>query len=455
MSQSGNGSSQTPTLDVFILTFNAAKHLINVPVFANHLRDAFARNATTLPELLVFSIQEMAPLAHSFIGSYILNPYFQHYESAVNLAAAKFLAQNDGQEGTKDGPYTLMTTRNVGMTGTMLFARYPDNLQNLQSTEVSFGAGDMANKGAVGLRTFYSKTNDDGSVAGTELTFVSTHLAAMEWNLEKRNKNWEAIVSGLVFEDPKKFTKHKSPHPTPQGSEDSQGEAQALLDQDPTEKALHDISIYKPTSHLFVAGDLNYRISKTSPAADSKFPNVELESPNHFSRFLHRDQLRAEKAAGHTLHGLSEAEIEFAPTYKLDILPKAEPNTELARIAEEEEDTDQVAWTYAKHRWPGWCDRILYLDVPYWVKGIDAKARTMKATAYHSMPAVRSSDHMPVFLRMGVPMIEPRALVPPRLDQERAANGEQGEVVDPRIKLPFPIDYQSWEHRAQVKSGSR
>lgn len=40
------------TLDLFILTFNCAKTLINVPVFASHLQDALTRNATGLPDLV-------------------------------------------------------------------------------------------------------------------------------------------------------------------------------------------------------------------------------------------------------------------------------------------------------------------------------------------------------------------------------------------------------------------
>jgi hypothetical protein len=41
------------TLDLFVLTFNCAKNLINVPVFASHLHDAFGQNATALPDLVV------------------------------------------------------------------------------------------------------------------------------------------------------------------------------------------------------------------------------------------------------------------------------------------------------------------------------------------------------------------------------------------------------------------
>ena len=41
------------TLDLFILTFNCAKTLINPPVFAAHLHGALSQNATGLPDLVV------------------------------------------------------------------------------------------------------------------------------------------------------------------------------------------------------------------------------------------------------------------------------------------------------------------------------------------------------------------------------------------------------------------
>lgn len=54
MSAPDNADTTTmSSLDVFILTFNAAKEQINSAVFAAHLRDAFAQNATSLPELVV------------------------------------------------------------------------------------------------------------------------------------------------------------------------------------------------------------------------------------------------------------------------------------------------------------------------------------------------------------------------------------------------------------------
>ncbi|KAI1100987.1 DNase I-like protein [Jackrogersella minutella] len=436
-----------PTLDVFILTFNAAKREIDIPVFARHIYNAFGQNASSLPEVVVISLQEMSPLARAFIGSYVLSPYFERYESAINIAATKFAAEEERQNRPKDSPFTLVSMHNVGMTGIMLFARDPAALQNIKVAEVGFGAGDMANKGAVGLRTLYRKEDTDGSLlASVELTFVSAHLAAMEWNLNKRNKNWESIVSGLVFEDPRKMVENPSMQHALQDSEDSETQ-EPLLELDSTEKAIHNISIYKPGSHLFVAGDLNYRLSKTSPASDSTFPDVDIESPNHYARFLARDQLTTEKCAGRTLQGLSEAPIKFPPTYKLVLSPKSKPQTELGRIEVEEDDTDEVGWSWALHRWPGWCDRVLFLEIPWWVQETVGDIK-MKVTAYDAIPALRSSDHRPVFLRLEVPMLEPTELIPTESAYETDLSAEP---VDPRVKLPFPIDFQSWEHRAHVK----
>lgn len=392
----------------------------------------------------------------AFIGSHALYPYFRSYELAVDIAAAMFVAEEERQLRLKGRTYKLVTTRNVGMTGIMLFACEPAAVRNLQAAEVGFGAGDMANKGAVGLRTLYEKQDADGHiVASTELTFVSAHLEAMEWNLDRRNKNWESIVSGLLFEDPKKFAERPSLHPTLHGSEDPD-EEQNLLGRDSTEKALRDISIYKPGAHLFVAGDLNYRLSKTSPAPGSVFPTTDPESPNYYANFLTRDQLAAEKSAGRTLHGLSEAAIKFPPTYKLEPSPKSKPQTELGRIGDEGDegdDVDEVKWSWARHRWPGWCDRILFLDIPWWVREGEGvgKAAKMKITTYDALPAVRSSDHRAVFLRLQVPMLDPDSLAPTESACEREQSAVWDEPVNPRIKLPFSVDFRSWEHRAMVK----
>ncbi|KAI0863592.1 Endonuclease/exonuclease/phosphatase [Xylaria cubensis] len=444
----------TTSLDVFILTFNAAKEQINPYVFASHLRNAFAQNATGLPELIVICLQEMAPLAQSFIGSYMVDPFFQSYASAVHTAASSHVAhkpvqrpevdQEGHQDEPDDTPYTLVTTRNVGMTGIMLFALNPSALQALKSTEVSFGAGDMANKGAVALRMLFSKQDAGDRKRQTELTFVSTHLAPHEWNLEKRNKNWETIVSGLLFEDPQELCGIKTAHPTPRAStNDSDDEGEGLLSRDPNERALHDITIYKPGSHLFVAGDLNYRISKTSPNDKSIFPDLDPDSPNYFDRFLTLDQLTLEKAAGRTLHGLRESAILFPPTYKLKITEKKAAQNETQSQRNGDSTHDVVHWKWSSHRWPGWCDRVLYLDIPRWVS--PSSEIEIDTIAYDALPAVRTSDHRAVFLRLKVPVLEPSILAPP---QDLSTSDSDN---DPRVKLPYPVDFDSWANRARFK----
>jgi hypothetical protein len=245
-----------------------------------------------------------------------------------------------------------------------------------------------------------------------------------------------------VFEDPKKLRAISSVKPRPRRS-DSGEEAEALLSSNTHGQALHNISIYKPGSHLFVGGDLNYRISKTSPTSESDFPDLDPASPNYFPRFLAQDQLMSEKAAGRTLHGLSEAAITFPPTYKLDL------TTEQSVLTQEPQNSvgavETVPWKWAAHRWPAWCDRVLYLDIPWWALRSTAKTEIkINTIAYDALPPVRTSDHRAVFLRLLVPVLEPSALAPP--DEVRTSDS-----TDPRVKLPYPVDPQAWDHRAHVK----
>ena len=49
----GRGTMTDSMLDLMVLTFNCAKNLIDVPVFAKHVQDAFGKNATGLPDVIV------------------------------------------------------------------------------------------------------------------------------------------------------------------------------------------------------------------------------------------------------------------------------------------------------------------------------------------------------------------------------------------------------------------
>lgn len=408
-------------------------------------------------------------MSQSFIGDYFLNPYFARFDEAINLAAER-RQDRDIQEAEADDEaaplapaaesskarrrsYTLVKAHNVGYTAIILFAKDPERIRDLQDAEVGFGAAEMGNKGAVGLRMLYD-VGGDGTLS-TELTFVATHLAAMEWNLAKRNANWAAIMRGMTFGNPEAVLdqvrgSEGTPTSTPRnGDDDDDGsvtEQQRLLRDAHDEqhrdirRQLHDISVFKATSNLFVAGDLNYRISTSAPPPNAAFPNLDPDSENYYPNFFPLDQLTRERTAGRTMHGLSEHEVRFPPTYKYDVQPK--------RVAgSNDEDEGEVPWKFAPHRYPSWTDRVLFLDLPSWVKSKSTEPQ-MDVRAYDALPLMRSSDHRPVYLRVEVPLISPKDMAPP---EDVLEGGESENVKDPRVRLPVEVDPEAWERRKAAR----
>lgn len=225
-------------------------------------------------------------------------------------------------------------------------------------------------------------------------------------------------------------------------------------------RRLHDASIFKPGSHFFVAGDLNYRVSTKSPPTMAPFPTLD----NYLS-FFEKDQLTEERRENRTLHGLSEAEVNFPPTYKIKHLSRDKFAEAVNKDEIQSGGEDVVPWKWAPHRWPGWCDRILYLDIPSWVKNRRHGDKiNIVVHKYNSMPTMLSSDHQPVFLRVSVPLLTQEELSPGVDDAEGMAGtggtegagragGEEGstESTDPRLHLPIPVDLAAWERRASAR----
>ncbi|KAM3426868.1 hypothetical protein MY4824_009776 [Beauveria thailandica] len=431
-------------VDLLFLTFNCAKALINTAVFANHLEAAFGQNATDLPDLVVLSLQEVAPLSYAFIGDYFLRPYIERFDTAVNQAASQHDLKlrvadevpSAAERTTHRKRYELMKSKNVGYTAILLFARDSSRVKNIKGAEVGFGAADMGNKGAVGLRILY----DAGECVSADLTFVATHLAAMEWNLPRRNANWASIMRCMAFGDPLPLLERMRSGSLKPPEDDSEGEGAELLqgvrhrpETSALQKQLHELSLFKPTSHLFVGGDLNYRISTSSPPPNAAFPSLDVGSDNYYPRFFELDQLTREKAAGRTLHGLTEAEVHFPPTYKYEVLESG---------FKDENEMDPVSWKFAPHRYPGWTDRILYLDVPSWA-ATERGIGNMKVNAYDALPLMRTSDHRPVFLRIEAPILSSSELAP---SAEVLANS-----TDPRVRLPTELDPEAWERRTAAR----
>ncbi len=360
------------SLNIYVLTFNCGRALIQPKVFAPHLLDATSTN----PDLLVLCLQEIAPIGYAFLGGSFLSPYFNALRAAVKLV-------HNG--------YVNVIARNVGLTALMVFAKedVASNIRWLQTAGVGVGYSEMGNKGAVGARIGYASGEDI-----TQMTFVSAHLAPMEDQLERRNEDFRSIVERLVFAS------------SPKKPANENHEEEPLL-PDADSGAAHT-GIYQPTSHVFFAGDLNYRTSLLSPSPKDvkSFPQPakDRSDPRHFSHLLADDQLTQQVQKGKTLHGLEEAPIDFLPTYKYH------PQADVA--------DDQGPWKWASHRWPSWCDRIFN------------SSTEIKVHSYQSLPLFGTSDHRPVALSASVPLAP----------VEDAFSGAQ---------IPFSIDSQ-WSTRRDI-----
>lgn len=400
------------SLNLYILTFNCARNLIDTSLFASHLFDALPKSQSPeLPEIVVLSLQEIAPLSYSFLGGSFLDPYYDAFRHAMDLAVS---------DKDKNMHYVNAVTRNVGMTGIMVFVRQDvaGRVAKVETAEAGVGAQEMGNKGAVGARLGYLVR--DGERETVDLTFVAAHLAPMEDGTERRNRDWENIVRRLVFSETEAVS-------TPREDAIDQEDVPLLEGE---QSSAQPSGMFTSSSHLFFAGDLNYRTSGTGPGEDGHKafpqPTSDQNSRRHYTHLLKHDQLTKEIRAKRTLHNLSEAPIDFPPTYKY---------SDEARLTALGNDVTE--WKWAQHRWPSWCDRILYLETPSWV----SESGAVKPYVYDALPLFPTSDHRAVALSISVPL---EAIPHPAMLNERSVSDS-----DVRLSPPFGLDME-WKHKRSV-----
>jgi hypothetical protein len=286
------------------------------------------------------------------------------------------------------------------MTALMIFAKpqVAPRIQWIQSAAAGVGFWNMGNKGAVGMRIGISCLESDDTV---DIAFVSAHLAPHEIQCEVRNQDWKNIVRNMIF------TNHDSHF--------SFSEEMALTA--PRHSPADDSALFSPGSHLFFAGDLNYRTSDHPPDPDSHEsypqPTTAEASAEHFSGLLKKDQLNREREANRTLHSLHELPINYPPTYKYS--PSKHKKTHKRSASDVE-----MNFEWAKHRYPSWCDRILFLPPPSSYK--------LEGQKYTALPVQSTSDHRPVALSL-------------RLD-DRPLPRDSNAVTQP----PFPVN-PDWRTR--------
>lgn len=354
-------------VQLYLVTFNCARELVDPQSLAPSFFDALPEHVP-LPDLIAVSLQEIAPIAYAFLGGAYLKPYFDRIATTVQLAA----------DLRSHGELVHIATRSLGMTGLMIFAtaKFAQRLKHIQSAGAGVGFSNMGNKGAVAMRLGVACPDSPKTL---DLTFTAAHLAPMESNIDARNKDWENLVRNLVF-----VNGDDSPY--------SFAEEQPIADASEEDPADHN-GLFTSGSHVFFYGDLNYRTHDSPPSdgAHESYPRRKAseDSRAHFSHWLKEDQLTREKAANRTLHHFQELPITFPPTYKYATSSEKSPDAAKRTLA-----ADDAEWQWSKHRYPSWCDRILYLP--------SHASSQLEPQTYTALPIQPTSDHRPVALSLHV-----------------------------------------------------
>ncbi|KAL1646514.1 hypothetical protein SLS58_003099 [Diplodia intermedia] len=408
---------------LYLVTFNLARALVDPQLLGQTLLDGLPHRAP-LPDVIVCSLQEVSPVAYAFLGGSYLTPYFDRITKSVAIAARK--------HADDENAYRTVILRHVGMTAIVVFAK-PDvaaRIRWIQTAAVGVGFMETGHKGAVGVRLALATHADSDDEV--EMTFVAAHLAPMEDSVQRRLEDWEHIVRNLVFEPAADHAASQvaGARATASEGDAQEGEQEPLISPSYASGPASALrGLYTPTSHVFFAGDLNFRTRDTCPAADdhrTRFPQPARphDSPQHYSQLLATDQLNRERAAGRILQGFDELAIAFPPTYKYSTHLRPDPITDPTPSPEQ-------SWAWAKHRWPSWCDRILFLPPPLPQTSSSPSFSPLK---YTSLPLLPSSDHQPVALALDLSADAP--LAPPAKDADD----------DVRTRPPFPLN-PDWRAR--------
>jgi hypothetical protein len=392
-------------LTAHITTFNCGRALPSTSHLANEL---FSKSTTLPPDLIVLCLQEIAPIGYAFLGGSFLAPYFSQVSTIVHNAISKRFESNVD--------YTPLLVRNAGMTALMVFAKSDvrDKIRWIETAGVGVGMYEMGNKGAVGARLGFAGDNDET----IPVTFVSAHLAPMEDQCERRNADWQSICEGLVFT--------RATDDSTRNAEDSQPLLNSNSDDAYDKTAEH--TFFSPLSHVFFAGDLNYRTADTPPSTTDHqiwpHPTSDTNHPSYRDLWAN-DQLNRELRNKNTLHLLTEAPVNFPPTYKYS--DAAKEAVKHGKPLPSGGNNEQQTWPWAKHRVPSWCDRVLFLA---------AGKADIDVHSYDALSVQPTSDHRPVTLSVTIPLRMPEVAAdvkPPfsmRRDwRERRAAARRYEVL--------------------------
>ncbi|PWN32317.1 DNase I-like protein [Meira miltonrushii] len=390
------------------------------------------------PDFYAVGFQELLPLHDGFANNGYAQTAIQNTDRAIRRAIRPQSAstRKDGKYPQGGGPedYTLVATAQV--VGIVLYVyareRRPEvgmggsginaipsavtRIKEIRTSTVSTGFFNLlGNKGAAGVRIVVG-----GAVPGSPdetFTFVCAHLTAHDHNVARRNADWKNIVSRLVFAPDS--VQPLPPPPIDVGKRNANdeksldgitekyetaysknGKNKKAVPLDQTEHGVYE------TSHLFVFGDLNYRIGfniKPSPILARKGSAAEKLTKKDVKRKINQadwktlatyDQLTIEhqhSGGPRTLHGLVEPNVTgfgFPPTYKYKI------DKTQRKKAKEAAKKEKLSGK----RVPGWTDRILWASVER-----DDAFHGVEPELFRSIMRYTHSDHKPVTAILKLP----------------------------------------------------
>ncbi|PWO00198.1 DNase I-like protein [Tilletiopsis washingtonensis] len=383
------------------------------------------------PDIYAVGFQELLPLDVAFSsGAAAGQDAIASTDTAIRRAIRpqSAVTRSDGKYPPGGGPEDYALVARIQLVSIVLFVyarersdspgakSIAQRVKEVRSATVGTGLlGLMGNKGAVGVRVVLegAKRETDDEV----LTFVCAHLAAHDHQVARRNRDWRNIVSRLVFTPsslhalpPQQVVPVRSGGGAPnteelkrQYEESKKGAGnKGLAALDGKEHGIYD------STHLFVFGDLNYRIAFNSAPAPHlarkggegeklKKADVKRKVQQADWRTLAAyDQLLIERhhpSGARVFHGLTEpplASAGFGPTYKYKI-DKKKSAEELAK--------EKGEGVLSGKRVPGWTDRILWASVG----AEEEEMHGVEVELYRSVMSYTISDHKPVTTLLRLP----------------------------------------------------
>ncbi|CAD6952634.1 unnamed protein product [Tilletia controversa] len=349
----------SPDLSPWLVPTLAEKSTVYNPNEPTQGRDA--------PDIYAVGFQELLPIPTGFASNEdateAIDATDREIRRAVRYHAA--MTRPDGlyPPGHTGGPEMYDLVAAVHMVGIVLFVYtrvktdISARLREIRTAKVGTGLlGIMGNKGAVGVRLVIAgeKPNTPDEV----YTFLSAHLAAHDHNVPRRNKDWANIVRRMVFTpasvEPLPLIQDKigAKSATP-GAGAAAPSVSQLEDRYKTQKSVQpkdaepldtrSYGIYD-TTHLFLCGDLNYRIalkklpmpgSHADKQSHGKMAKDDLRwrlASADWAALASYDQLSVERLANRVFHGLIEPHlpsIKWGPTYKFKVVKPAKEKSVL------------------------------------------------------------------------------------------------------------------------------